>query len=85
MADRIEDAAKTADMRVQNLLRSTFLPKFAKFSRPTAVDIIRDTDLTGQVALVTGGREGIGREVAIALAIAGAKVVISTRPSPTML
>ena len=35
--------------------------------------------LKGKVALVTGGTAGIGRETAIALAIAGAKVIVSGR------
>lgn len=35
--------------------------------------------LEGKVALVTGGTTGIGRETAITLAVAGAKVVVSGR------
>jgi NAD(P)-dependent dehydrogenase (short-subunit alcohol dehydrogenase family) len=37
------------------------------------------SDLDGQVALVTGGRRGIGRELAKALADAGARTVIGVR------
>lgn len=36
-------------------------------------------DLSGQVALVTGGGSGIGRRIAVALAGAGASIVIAAR------
>ena len=36
-------------------------------------------DLTGRVAIVTGGSRGIGKEIAIGLGEAGAKVVITAR------
>jgi dehydrogenase/reductase SDR family protein 4 len=36
-------------------------------------------DLTGKVAIITGSSKGIGEAMALALARAGAKVVISSR------
>ncbi|GAB7051719.1 SDR family NAD(P)-dependent oxidoreductase [Catenuloplanes indicus] len=45
----------------------------------TAAEILRDVDLSGQRAIVTGGASGIGLETARALAGAGAEVTLAVR------
>jgi NAD(P)-dependent dehydrogenase (short-subunit alcohol dehydrogenase family) len=45
----------------------------------TAEDVIRGVDLTGKVAVVTGGYSGLGLETARVLAGAGAKVIVPAR------
>lgn len=45
----------------------------------TAAEVIDGIDLTGKLALVTGGTSGIGVETARALASVGAEVVITAR------
>jgi NAD(P)-dependent dehydrogenase (short-subunit alcohol dehydrogenase family) len=46
---------------------------------PTAEDVLAGTDLTGRTALITGGYSGLGLATTIALARAGARVVVPAR------
>lgn len=45
----------------------------------TAAEVARGIDLTGRVAVVTGGASGIGLETIRALAAAGARVIVPAR------
>lgn len=55
-------------------------PLNSGFNAATTVDdVIRDVDLTGKVAIVTGGYSGIGLVAAKTLASAGARVVVPAR------
>ncbi|GGT03954.1 SDR family NAD(P)-dependent oxidoreductase [Streptomyces chromofuscus] len=60
-------------MPAHPLLTTPFAPD------ATAAEIVRDVDLTGRRAVVTGGASGIGAETVRALAAAGAQVTIATR------
>lgn len=48
-------------------------------AQTTANDVIRGIDLTGKIAIVTGGNTGIGMETAKTLASAGAVVIVPAR------
>ncbi|MFC4496900.1 SDR family NAD(P)-dependent oxidoreductase [Streptomyces ovatisporus] len=48
-------------------------------ARSTAADVLRGIDLTGKLAVVTGGYSGLGLETTRALAAAGAHVVVPAR------
>ena len=48
-------------------------------SASTAAEVIQGTNLTGKVAIVTGGNTGIGLETTKVLAAAGAKVIVPAR------
>jgi len=45
----------------------------------TTTDVIKDIDLTGKIAIVTGGNTGIGLETTRTLAAAGATVIVPAR------
>ncbi|MGQ9426385.1 SDR family NAD(P)-dependent oxidoreductase [Gilvimarinus sp. F26214L] len=44
-----------------------------------ALDLVRGIDLRGKTAIVTGGTSGLGAETALALAAAGAEVILPAR------
>lgn len=68
-----ENATENVTRRVQAKLGSGLDPK----SEPS--DILAGKDLSGKVAVVTGGYSGIGLETTRALARAGAKVYVPVR------
>lgn len=47
--------------------------------RSTAMEVVNGIDLSGKVALVTGGYSGLGTETVRALASAGARVLVAAR------
>lgn len=52
----------------------------SKFNnRSTAVEVVKDIDLRGKRAIVTGGASGLGLETSRALATAGADVTLAVR------
>jgi NAD(P)-dependent dehydrogenase (short-subunit alcohol dehydrogenase family) len=48
-------------------------------SKTTAAEIVKGIDLSGRLAIVTGGSSGIGLETTRALASTGAKVIVPAR------
>lgn len=45
----------------------------------TALDVVKDIDLSGKVAIITGGHSGIGIQTTRALSAAGATVIVGAR------
>ena len=61
-------------------MRTEQKPVYSSFnSNSTAAAIAAGHDLTGKIALVTGGNSGIGYETVLTLAEAGAQVVVGAR------
>ena len=48
-------------------------------ARSTAADVVRDRDLSGKLAFLTGGNSGLGLETVKALAGAGCEVLFTSR------
>lgn len=48
-------------------------------AKSTATDVIKGIDLTGKIAIVTGGNTGIGLETTKTLSLAGATVIVPAR------
>lgn len=71
-------------MKKQHYKKTEQLPIRSGFGyRTTAEEVLRNLDLTGRTALVTGGYSGLGLETTRALIQAGAHVIIPARRMDT--
>jgi len=62
------------------MAQSNQIPVISNFNRKsTGREVLADIDLSGKVAIVTGGYSGIGLETTRALAEKGAKVIVAGR------
>src|SRR3954465_2309420 len=48
-------------------------------AKSTAIEVIQGVNLTGKIAIVTGGNTGIGLETVKTLSLAGATVIVPAR------
>uniref|UniRef100_A0A914EPX6 WW domain-containing oxidoreductase n=1 Tax=Acrobeloides nanus TaxID=290746 RepID=A0A914EPX6_9BILA len=69
-----ENVTSTASPTVQE---PTYHRKYG--SRTSALEVVKDVDLTGKTILITGTTAGIGTETARTLALRGAHVVMANR------
>uniref|UniRef100_A0A914DB32 WW domain-containing oxidoreductase n=1 Tax=Acrobeloides nanus TaxID=290746 RepID=A0A914DB32_9BILA len=69
-----ENVTSTASSTVQE---PTYHRKYG--SRTSALEVVKDVDLTGKTILITGTTAGIGTETARTLALRGAHVVMANR------
>src|SRR5207237_8790692 len=74
---------RTGPCPCQHHRRRIAMRDAAKFgAETTASEVAEGIDLSGKVALVTGGSSGLGQETARVLAARGAHVILTARDMP---